>query len=252
MGAAPTDDQRMDTAANGGNTAADGSTWRRQVSVSGGKRQQTAAGTNCTSFTVAAAAAELGVPERTLREWIRLGKIEALPPRPGERGARISASTLEDLRTTKGEESEPSSLSVPAADGGNPTANGGNWQQAAAEGNSWRQQTAADLSPGAAGLSNDIVTDDTTATALKLAEQRAAMLESERDRLVTDMDHLRAQLEVRTHEIQQERTAGEQLRVMLMKLEATNAELAGALVVKALPPAPEETPRRTRWWQLWK
>jgi hypothetical protein len=40
-------------------------------------------------------------------------------------------------------------------------------------------------------------------------------------------------------------------RKALMKLEATNAELAGALVVKALPPAPE-APRRARWWQLWR
>jgi hypothetical protein len=43
---------------------------------------------------------------------------------------------------------------------------------------------------------------------------------------------------------------------MLMKLEATNAERAGALVQKALPPAPEETPRRRvpsgRWCQLWR
>jgi hypothetical protein len=36
-----------------------------------------------------------------------------------------------------------------------------------------------------------------------------------------------------------------------MKLEATNAELAGALVQKALPPAPEEKPR-VRWWKLWR
>jgi hypothetical protein len=46
------------------------------------------------------------------------------------------------------------------------------------------------------------------------------------------------------------------LRVILMKLEATNAELAGARVQKALPPAPEETPRGRvpsgRWWQLWR
>jgi hypothetical protein len=67
------------------------------------------------------------------------------------------------------------------------------------------------------------------------------------------VDYLRAQLDHRTEELQRHAIAEEQLRVMLMKLEATNAELAGALVQKALPPAPEEAPRRARWWNvLWR
>jgi hypothetical protein len=95
------------------------------------------------------------------------------------------------------------------------------------------------------------VTDDTTATALQLADQHAAMLESERDRLVTDMEHLRATVERQADRITRQSIAEEQLRVMLMKLEATNAGLARALVQKALPPAPEEK-RRTQRWQLWR
>jgi hypothetical protein len=39
---------------------------------------------------------------------------------------------------------------------------------------------------------------------------------------------------------------------MLVRLERTNAELAGALVMKALSPAVEvatvATPRKVRWW----
>jgi hypothetical protein len=37
-----------------------------------------------------------------------------------------------------------------------------------------------------------------------------------------------------------------------MKLEATNAELAGVLMQKALPPVPEpvEPVKKTRWWNL--
>jgi hypothetical protein len=108
-------------------------------------------------------------------------------------------------------------------------------------------------------VGDHIVTDDTTATALQLADQHAAMLESERDRLVTDMEHLlvtdmehlRATVERQADRITRQSIAEEQLRVMLMKQEATNAGLARALVQKALPPAPEEK-RRTQRWQLWR
>jgi hypothetical protein len=62
-----------------------------------------------------------------------------------------------------------------------------------------------------------------------------------------EVQHLRAQIDLRSH-------AEAELRVMLVRLERTNAELAGALVQKALPPAVEvkETPRRVRWWSWWR
>jgi hypothetical protein len=68
-----------------------------------------------------------------------------------------------------------------------------------------------------------------------------------------EIQQLRAQLDHRTEELQRHAIAEEQLRVMLMRVQATNAELAGALVQKALPPAPEmeAPPRQTRWWTLW-
>jgi hypothetical protein len=98
------------------------------------------------------------------------------------------------------------------------------------------------VSPDAAGVNFGPTLDQNHRA--ELAEQKAQLLESE-------VQHLRAQLEYRVQEIQQERTAGEQLRVMLCKLEATNAEFSGALIQKALPPAPEEKPR-VRWWKLWR
>jgi hypothetical protein len=62
-----------------------------------------------------------------------------------------------------------------------------------------------------------------------------------------------AEVEFLREEVKARRTAEEQLRVMLMQLERTNAELAGALCQKALPPAPEpEPPQKIRWWvRLW-
>lgn len=72
-------------------------------------------------------------------------------------------------------------------------------------------------------------------------------IEQQRDQALADVTFLRDQL-------QQERSAGQELRVMLARLERTNSELAGALVVKALPPADVQfvQPRRLRWWQVWR
>jgi hypothetical protein len=108
------------------------------------------------------------------------------------------------------------------------------------------------VSPGAAGASYEVHNHRA-----EMAERERDLLREERNHLRAqlreDVQQLRAQLERRDEEINRRAIAEEQLRVMLMKLEATNAELAGALVVKALPPAPEvEPPRRAKWWQLWR
>jgi hypothetical protein len=86
---------------------------------------------------------------------------------------------------------------------------------------------------------------------IRVMERERDLLREERDRLIGDVHYLRAQLEQRAEEVQRHAIAEEQLRVMLMKLEATNAVMTGALVQKALPAPEEETPRRTRWWALW-
>jgi excisionase family DNA binding protein len=222
--------------ANGGNPAAAGGQWRRQIAVNGGKNRQMAA-----TYSVAAAARELGIPERTLREWIRLQKIEAAPPRPGKRGVRISAATLGELQQTRpGEEVAP--RSIPMEQSGL-AADGGNSRQMAADGNPWRQQPAAvDESEHCREVSHDV-------------SPHAAILaavERERDLALRELEFVKAQLERRAEEAQRQATAEEQLRVMLMQLERTNAELAGALLQKALPPHEEPPARRLKWWQLWR
>lgn len=75
-------------------------------------------------------------------------------------------------------------------------------------------------------------------------EREKELLRQQVDTLTADVSFLRGQLEQRGQ-------AEEQLRVMLARLEATNAQLAGALVQKALPPATitqPETPKKARWW----
>ncbi|HEV8177071.1 MAG TPA: helix-turn-helix domain-containing protein [Gemmatimonadales bacterium] len=89
--------------------------------------------------------------------------------------------------------------------------------------------------------------DSTHSLSDTAARSRAESAERERDRLASEVEFLRAQLVSRTQ-------AEEQLRVMMAHLESTNAELARALVQRALPPAPDfaPAPRRTRWWSLWR
>lgn len=68
------------------------------------------------------------------------------------------------------------------------------------------------------------------------------------ERQAAEITFLREQLSART-------TAEEQLRVLLMQLERTNAELAASLCQKALPPAVEvgETPKaKVRWYWPWR
>jgi len=86
-------------------------------------------------------------------------------------------------------------------------------------------------------------------------ERERDLIAAERDRLVDDMQHLRAQLDRRAEEAARQAAAEEQLRVMLMQLERTNAELAASLCQRALPPATENVidndsaPKKIRWWQ---
>jgi hypothetical protein len=189
--------------ANGSKPAADGSKWRRQVSVAGGKIRQAAA-----TYSVAAAAQEIGCPERTLREWIRLGKIEAAPPRPGDRGARISAEVLEELRSTR-------------------AAAGGSFQQTAAGGGQWQRQSAAD------DESVPLIPPrhEAECACCKVWERQVGTLEE--------------QLEHRAEELRRRDQAEAELRRLLLVAQQS---LQTAIERAALPPATPIVPRKVRWW----
>jgi hypothetical protein len=60
------------------------------------------------------------------------------------------------------------------------------------------------------------------------------------------VSHLWAQLDRRAEEAARQAEADRELRVMLMQLERTNAELAASLCAKALP-----APRVRRWQRVW-
>jgi hypothetical protein len=104
------------------------------------------------------------------------------------------------------------------------------------------------VSPGAAG--GELFAANSHRAAL--AERERDLLREQVSTLTQHVSFLQAQVDRRAEEIKQERRAGEQLRVMLVRLEETNRELSGALVQRALPPAPVEPVKKTRCWELWR
>lgn len=183
------------------------------------------------TYSVAESALILGIPTRTLHQWIKDGKITTRPPELGERGVRLVAATVENLRHTRA-----------AASSGE--------QPAAASSRS--QQMAAGLSPDAAGMSGyprqPAVSQWETHRA-ELAEQERDLLRSNLDHHAEEIAHLRAQLEQRARELERRDQAEAELRRLLL---VSQQALQTAIEQRALPPHVEPpTPKRTRWWALW-
>jgi DNA-binding transcriptional MerR regulator len=206
--------------------------------------------------TATEAANLAGVSDRTLRKYVRSGRLSRVFDEAGRACYRIDE--LEGLESGSGApvpEAERTGSgtgtawtgsgtvrvrkrSRPEAESGESPSLNGHWHE---------------VSPGAAGSFHTETRPEPYHRA-ELAEQKASLLESERDRLREDLDHARAQLDARVEEIQRRDQAERELRAVLARLEMTNSELASALVQKALPPAPEiieVQPRRVRWWRLW-
>jgi DNA-binding transcriptional MerR regulator len=220
-------------------------------------------------LTAGETAERLGVSDSTLRKWARKGRItrESAPNgQPFYRREDVERLLQEEAHWRAATGADRAEAGANGLDRNGPERTGTARPVTTGDDRSLPDSSPLNghwhnLSQGAAGQGNpnDILaggvwSSETSNHRAELAEQKAALLESEVQRQAEEIQHLRAQIDLRSHEIQQERTAGEQLRVMLMKLEATNAELAGALVVKALPPAPESVQpvKRAKWWQLWR
>jgi hypothetical protein len=85
------------------------------------------------------------------------------------------------------------------------------------------------------------------ADGVQLVLVRAEAAERERDRLIEDVQHLRAQLDARREEIQRRDHAEAELRRLLLSAQQLAHELAQQLEQKALPMV-TETPKKARWW----
>jgi hypothetical protein len=163
--------------------------------------------------SVAEAADVSGVSERTIWRWCRDGVVESRQEKRGQQSTRlVNAESLP----------EGVSEDVRANDRGRPD--------------------MAEVGVGCQGLNGARhMLSESAAGAQHAAPADQSLVTS----LQADVAFLRDQLQQRSH-------AEQELRVMLARLERTNADLAGALVQKALPPAMEVTPRRVRWWSWWR
>ncbi len=183
------------------------------------------------SVTEAAQAAR--VSERTVWRWIHQGDVESRSEKRGQRETRL----VNRVSLPASGPSEERSPATPVSGSQYPPS-----------------QPAAALSTDAVSQRPAPADDSSEGQGLTGAQAR---VECEcckvRGEQVSD---LRAQLERRTEEAAHQAVAEEQLRVLLMQMERTNAELAGVLVQKALPPALSEavpeTPSRVRWWWPWR
>jgi excisionase family DNA binding protein len=82
-----------------------------------------------TSCTVAEAAQRIGVSERTVRDWIRLGKVSADRVTQTPRGTLLSWALVEELRQARPSVSSTGDVSL---DGGGSSGSGGTTMAAAA------------------------------------------------------------------------------------------------------------------------
>jgi hypothetical protein len=181
-------------------------------------------GTSTNGWVSVEEAARLArVSARTVQRWITAGDVVSDMSDDGRRRVRCESLPLSDTSShTLNTPTDSSDASV-----GQPSV----------------------MSDAVAGNVSDTVecpTDNPASHEVSpdAATWRAEAAERERNLLKTHVETLTRQLEARTQ-------AEEQLRVMLVRLEQTNSQLAAALVQKALPPPPVE-PKKVRWWWPWR
>lgn len=192
-------------------------------------------------YSVAEAARELSISERTLREWIRLERIPTDDLLQTQRGLRIPAHLLESLRgsnlllTTIGSTRQQTEGAGSSSDRQQAAAGDGSAQQGPEVG-SRRQQRAA-----AGG------------EALEALEARlegahlAARIHAQRRREETAL--LKADVEFLRQRLEQAAVAEKELRFIVAQ---TTQVLQQVTERPALPAADPRSARRVRWWAPWR
>ena len=151
------------------------------------------------------------------------------PARPGERGARIPAAVLDELRTTWSDDY----LNHGRVKMRRQTATArGRQQQTAADGSGRRRDMAA--ADGRQGMSLEPLTG--SSHDVSPAAAILAAVERKRDSLAQQLVFLQAQLDRRAGEAQARPRRRSSSGSCWSRLEQTNAQLAATLVQKALPP----------------
>lgn len=176
-------------------------------------------------YSVAEAAVELGISERTLREWVRTGKAASFQSPPPQRGKRLTAEEVDRLRPL-----------VPATSGNQPQPAGSTERQPPVD-SGGQQQAAAD-----SGKLHEL-------------ERALAVAEAELRAVTSDRDFLRGQVD-------RHATAEAELRVLMLRQSEQIQALQMAQEQKALPEpkkpwwaspqAPENTAVARPWWAFWR
>lgn len=241
---------------------------------SGGSSSGSSSGTQQQGgYLVSEAAQLLDIPERTLREWVRQGKIPVLPPTHGERGARITAETLEELRQARpltwdgshlvhpqipcpveprpAADSSSSSGNAPpaaaaAANGSSGSSGGGNDPAAAAAANG-RGEVAHQLCelppPGQEPAPADPSEVEVLRARIEGAQTAARIHGARR----ADLERENAWLRSRVEHAEE---AAQQLRLLLNQSERNVQALTERLTER--PALEGKVVRPRRWWSWWR
>jgi excisionase family DNA binding protein len=188
------------------------------------------------AYLVSEAAERVGIPERTLRAWIRQGRVPVLAPTEGSRGVRLSAKTLDELRQAK-----PLTWDGERFLGGTAAAEQQQEGLAAAE----QQHGSGMPAEERHGGSTAAAEERQAGLPFVAYEELLAAADRERDHLLDEVQFLRRQLE-------ESRQAETQMRVLLGHHAATLRQLTERPALPATASVDPDPPRRPRWWARWR
>lgn len=177
-------------------------------------------------FTIQAAAEQLGIPSRTLRDWVKAGKVTTHAALPPARGVRISPEELERLRLVVAER----------------VANSGEVRR-----DSEGRTAAGGEDPVRTAAGDGEVRQDAAAVELATLRTQLAAANTTIEAVTEERDFLRERL------VESEKGEAE-LRVLLLNsqqaLQAAEERLALPTEVPAPPaPGPDPEPPKREWWQ---
>jgi hypothetical protein len=192
-------------------------------------------------YSVAEAARELSISERTLREWIRLERIPTADLLQTQRGIRIPASLVASLRgsnlllATIGSSRQHTEGAGGSSDRQQEAAEAGSAPQWAERGSRGQQRAAA-----GGGALREL-------EARLEGAQLAARIHAQRRREETAL--LKADVEFLRQRLEQAAVAEKELRFIVAQ---TTQVLQQVTERPALPAADPRPARRVRWWLPWR
>lgn len=223
------------------------------------------------SYLVREAADIVGIPERTIHAWIKQGRIPVLAPPRGQRGVRLSAKTLDELREAKplqwdgerflGEiESAPPQQRITASATSPQSSNPAVAPPHSSSTAAGPQQSSSVAAPPQTGPVGPVSLPPAIAARISELEAEVARLREKADGAQTACRvHAARRAETerivtfQQQQMEHSRQAEVQLRVLLGQ---QGMALLKALERMALPPAESpaieaEPAQRRPWWRRW-